>query len=250
MTLLEDGPDQYGEQYYQSGGYEGLNRGWTGQYFWARRFYADLVRRYCPPRARVLEVGCGLGDVLRRLQDDYSTCGIDVSAYAVEQARQVAPRSEVQELRVEQIEMFGTESFDGVLAVHVFEHLLEPERAARSVFDILRPGGTLIMATPNLDAPMRHRKGRTWFGYTDPTHISMKTPTEWLSILQSEGFAIRRVFGDGMWDVPYIPLIPAILQLAVFGLPAIVQTVAAIPFIPTRLSESLIVVADKPEGNA
>jgi hypothetical protein len=49
--------------------------------------------------------------------------------------------------------------------------------------------------------------------------------------------------GDGLWDVPYPPVIPAKLQLAVFGLPGFVQVVTGVPPIPVRRGEGLIVVA-------
>ena len=236
----------YNEDYYRTGGYADLNTGLTGQYFWARRFYAGLVRRYCRPGGRVLEVGCGLGHVLARLQDQYEAYGIDISAYAVDQARIHAPRAKAEVLAVEDIGQYGAEFFDAMIAVHVFEHLEQPADVAKICFDALRPGGVLIMATPNLAAPLKARKGDRWFGYTDPTHISMKVPDAWLTMLRGVGFEVKRAFGDGMWDVPYVPVIPAILQLPIVGFPAIIQTLSGIPMIPVGLSESLIAVVQKP----
>jgi 2-polyprenyl-3-methyl-5-hydroxy-6-metoxy-1,4-benzoquinol methylase len=237
----------YDEEYYRSGGYAGLNTGLTGQYFWARRFYAALVRRYCPT-GRVLEIGCGLGHVLARLQDGYEAHGIDVSAYAVEQARITAPRAHAEVRAVEDIGAYGSHAFNAMIAVHVFEHLEQPQEVAALCYDVLRPGGVLIMATPNLTAPRKAWKGDRWFGYKDPTHISMKAPAEWTAMLEEAGFRVRRTFGDGMWDVPYIPIVPSILQLPVFGLPAIIQTLTCVPMIPVRYSESLIAIAEKPRS--
>jgi 2-polyprenyl-3-methyl-5-hydroxy-6-metoxy-1,4-benzoquinol methylase len=245
---LDEEQTPYDEDYYRTGGYADLNTGLTGQYFWARRFYAGLVRRYCASGGRVLEVGCGLGHVLQRLQDQYEAYGIDVSAYAVDQARITAPRAKAEVLGVEEIARYGAGFFDAMIAVHVFEHLEQPSDVARICFEALRPGGVLIMATPNLAAPMKERKGDRWFGYKDPTHISMKVPGEWLTMLKDAGFSIRRTFGDGMWDVPYVPRVPAFMQLPIVGFPAIVQTLSGVPMIPVRFSESLIAVAQKPRA--
>jgi 2-polyprenyl-3-methyl-5-hydroxy-6-metoxy-1,4-benzoquinol methylase len=238
----------YNEDYYRSGGYENLNTGLTGQYFWARRFYAGLVRRYCNPGGRVLEVGCGLGHVLARLQDTYEAYGIDISAYAVDQARIHAPLAKSEVRAVEDIGQYGPGFFDAMIACHVFEHLERPREVVDLCLASLRPGGIMIMATPNLAAPMKARKGERWYGYGDATHISMKIPDEWLAMLRDSGFEVKRVFGDGMWDFPYIGGIPAILQLPVFGLPAIVQTLSGVPMIPVGLSESLIAVVQKPHA--
>jgi hypothetical protein len=107
------------------------------------------------------------------------------------------------------------------------------------------PGGLLIIATPNTEAPFAKRKGPRWYANTDPTHISLKPPRDWLRLVRDAGYTPRRVFGDGMWDVPYVPLLPAKLQLPFFGAPAIIQTVTCIPFIPVSLSEAIIIVAEK-----
>ena len=108
-----------------------------------------------------------------------------------------------------------------------------------------KPGGLLMIATPNTEAPFAKRKGPQWYAARDPTHISLKSPDEWTSLIQQAGYRVRRAFGDGMWDVPYVPVIPSQLQLLFFGLPAVLQVLSSIPFIPVRLSESLILVAER-----
>ena len=135
---IDPARSQYTEEYYRTGGYADLNTGITGKYFWARRFYASLVRRY-RAGGRVLEIGCGLGHVLARLQDRYDAYGIDISEYAVEQARINAPRAHANVRAVEDIGAYGREFFDAMIAVHVFEHLEQPLEVARTCYDALRP---------------------------------------------------------------------------------------------------------------
>ncbi len=52
---------------------------------------------------------------------------------------------------------------------------------------VTEKGGTLILATPNLDSLLKPWKGDKWIGYQDPTHISLKRPAEWISIYQECG---------------------------------------------------------------
>jgi SAM-dependent methyltransferase len=218
-------------------------RGRFNQYWWARRFYASIIKRYGKP-GKLLEVGCGLGHVLVRLQDDFETYGIDVSAYAIEQARKNTPRSTLSVAAAEEVGSLPG-PFDDIAAFHVVEHLEDPAAVLRLCAESLVTDGRLIFATPNTDAPLAKRKGERWFARTDPTHISLKSAREWLALVREAGFRVRRTFSDGMWDVPYVPRIPAKLQLAVLGLPTILQTVTCVPFIPVRLGESVIVVAEK-----
>ena len=231
------GDECYGPKFFEAYG------GILNQYWWARRFYANLIKRY-RRSGKLLEVGCGLGHVLMRLEDRFETYGIDVSEYAIEQARANAPRSS---LRVAAAEEVGSlpGPFDVIAAFHVVEHLVDPGAVLEQWGSVTTPGGLLIVATPNPQAPFAERKGERWYGRRDPTHISLKRPGEWIALAQKAGYRIRRAFGDGMWDAPYVPVFPPRLQLAFFALPAALQILTTFPFIPVRFGEALILIAER-----
>jgi 2-polyprenyl-3-methyl-5-hydroxy-6-metoxy-1,4-benzoquinol methylase len=228
---------RYDETFYQ--GYGGR----LNQYWWARRFYANLIKRH-RRSGRLLEIGCGLGHVLMRLEDRFETYGIDVSDYAIERARLNSPRSV---LRVATAEEVGSlpGPFDVIAAFHVVEHLVDPGAVLAECARVTRPGGLLVLATPNPEAPFARRKGSRWYAARDPTHVSLMAPRDWMALVEGAGYRVRKAFGDGMWDVPYLPLVPPRLQLLFFGLPGALQVVTSIPFVPLRLGESLILVADR-----
>ena len=217
-------------------------RGRLNQYWWARRFYAALIMRY-RRSGRLLEIGCGLGDVLRRLENDFETYGIELSEYAVARARENCPRTQVSVAAAEDVAALPG-PFDVIASFHVVEHLQDPAEILKLWASCTRPGAMMVLATPNPEAPFAKKKGDRWHGHI-PSHISIKTSSEWAGLTEAAGFRVRRVFGDGLWDVPYVPLIPNPLQLAVFGLPAVIQTLTTIPFIPVRFAESTIIVAER-----
>lgn len=107
------------------------------------------------------------------------------------------------------------------------------------------PGGVLIFSTPNLSSLLRPWKGEKWIGFQDPTHVSLKPPSEWLERIQEAGFRLVRTFSDGFWDVPYIPLVPKLIQKLIFGSLGGLQALAGLPFLPLRWGESIMVVARK-----
>jgi hypothetical protein len=55
----------------------------------------------------------------------------------------------------------------------------------------------------------------------------------------------RKVFSDGFWDAPYLPIIPTPVQKLFYGLPGGLQAILGWSIIPLRMGESLIVLADK-----
>jgi SAM-dependent methyltransferase len=235
----------FDESYFKTEAYAQVSFKKYSQYWWSNRYYAHLVRRYAPTSGRVLEVGCGLGHLLTWLADRYQVFGSDINAWALGQARENVPQGHFALMSAENLGAFIDQAFQVLIAKHVVEHLPQPESAIAEMSRVLAPGGLLLLATPNLDSPMRSRKQADWIGYKDPTHISLKPPAEWLSCLHSNGFMLKRVFSDGFWDAPYISGVPVRLQKLLFGAPGGLQAIMGWSIIPLRMGESLIVLAEK-----
>jgi SAM-dependent methyltransferase len=143
---------------------------------------------------RWLDVGCGRGDLLRRVRDDWAPSGlrgIDSLDWLDDDLRpdvdfQVRPADDLAAMP----------PADRVLLVEVIEHLEAPWSALRAAAAALAPGGWLVLSTPNL-ATLRHRlelatKGTlTSFrpGY-DP-HLSPALPHVSARILAEEGLVVE-----------------------------------------------------------
>jgi SAM-dependent methyltransferase len=235
----------FDESYFKSGPYARVSFKRFSQYWWSNRFYAKLAMRFGPRTGRVLEVGCGLGHLLTWLKDRYEVYGTDINAPALQEASRNVPGGHFSLMSAEDLGAFPDGSFQIVIAKHVVEHLPQPDKAVAEMSRILEKGGLLILATPNLDSPMRSLKKDRWVGYQDTTHISLKRPAEWLRYLREHGMKPRKVFSDGFWDAPYLPGLPSALQKIIFGGPGGLQAVMGWSIIPLRMGESLIVVARK-----
>jgi SAM-dependent methyltransferase len=245
MSIGKSDQHPFNDQYFSTGPYAGVDFSRYSQYWWSNRYYALLVRRHGPRQGRVLELGCGLGHLLSWLTDRYQTFGCDINFWALSQARRIVPQGNFLVLSGDELCAFPDQVFDIVIAKHVVEHLSRPEQAIAEISRMLKKGGLLILATPNLASLMRERKKEHWIGYKDPTHISLKTPDEWLAIVRNHGMHIRRVFSDGFWDAPYMSVIPTPLQKLFFGAPGGLQAILGWSIIPLRMGESLILMAEK-----
>ncbi len=245
MSQPDSSKHPFNQDYFSTGPYAEVNFARYSQYWWSNRYYARLARRHGPPGGTVLELGCGMGHLLSWLTDRYCVFGSDINPWALSRAKLNVPEGNFVLLSADDICAFSRAEFDIVIAKHVVEHLCEPEQAISEMSRVLAPGGLLILATPNLSSPMRQRKKGKWIGYKDPTHISMRPPEAWLSSLRQCGLNPRRVFSDGFWDAPYLPLIPTPLQKLLFGAPGGLQAILGWSIIPLRMGESLIILADK-----
>jgi SAM-dependent methyltransferase len=205
-------------------------------------FYARLLRRLRPKGGRLLDFGCGTGHLLRRLSEHFEAYGYDASAEARSICRLSAPDAVV----LEEWESLPAGHFDVVVALHALEHLTQPRRAMEALAQHLAPGGLLLFVVPNPGGIGHRMKGRAWFAYRDATHVSVLSRGEWLTMARRCGLTVRWVRGDGMWDPPYVPLLPVSVQRLLFGAPAGVQILLPVrPFLPDAFGECLIVAAER-----
>ncbi|MEU8530527.1 class I SAM-dependent methyltransferase [Streptomyces sp. NPDC048629] len=104
--------------------------------------------------ATVLDIGCGdgtAGSVAARHLTGHRLVGVDWSHDALRRARTRLPHVVRGELSDGGLP-FATGSADAVLFSEVIEHLVDPDGALDELHRVLRPGGHLMLSTPNLAA--------------------------------------------------------------------------------------------------
>jgi len=102
---------------------------------------------------RVLEVGCGLGNLLRHLNDRELFVGIDPDPATIERVRvdyAGQPNVRLYPLNIcdPEILKFKTYGFDTIVSLNVFEHIADDECALRNVRELLESGGNLVLIVP------------------------------------------------------------------------------------------------------
>ncbi|HEY5241676.1 MAG TPA: bifunctional class I SAM-dependent methyltransferase/glycosyltransferase family 2 protein [Polyangiaceae bacterium] len=137
-----------------------------------------LIRTLTPPDSRVLEVGCGLGDLLASLGGARSV-GIDISPGMIAIARR---RHSGLELHVADVERdpLPTGPFDVIVLSDAIGHLDDIQRGLERLGPLLAPGGRLVLTYYNfLWEPALKLAGR----------LGLKTPwpeQNWLSMTDIE----------------------------------------------------------------
>jgi SAM-dependent methyltransferase len=183
------------------------------------------VLRDAPSPASVVDVGCGDGmatDLAARANPGHRFVGLDWSADALRQARSrglTLVRAEVEPTGLP----IASASTDVVIMSELIEHLVDPDTALEEAWRVLRPGGTLLLSTPNLAAwynrgllalgiqplftevSLRGVYGRP--GSVVAGHLRLFTRPALVGLLAARGFGDIQVSGACYHDVP-VPLRP------------------------------------------
>jgi SAM-dependent methyltransferase len=125
----------------------------------------DILERYLVGHAklRILNVGCGSGDLsLRLAARGHDVTGIDVEAAYIDLALANAAATKAPgrcSFAVSSIEDYaGAGDFDCVVSTDVLEHIADDRGAFTKMVSLVRPGGLILITVP---------AGRWLFGYHD-----------------------------------------------------------------------------------
>ncbi|MEN3975974.1 class I SAM-dependent methyltransferase [Emcibacter sp. SYSU 3D8] len=102
-----------------------------------------------PAMRRIFELGCGNGSMAARLTEaGYHVCGVDPSTEGIAQARSAYPelRLEAGSAYDDLVARFGR--FPAVVSLEVVEHVYAPRDYARTLYDLVEPGGMALVSTP------------------------------------------------------------------------------------------------------
>lgn len=124
------------------------------------------------PLGRLLDIGCGGGAFLNKMKaSGWTVEGLDFDSEAV----RAAIETYGVQARVGSLEEIGyaSESFDAITMHHVIEHVYHPVTLLREIRRILKPGGRLIVVTPNSNSWGHEWFGENWRGLEPPRHVRL-----------------------------------------------------------------------------
>lgn len=141
----------------------------------------------CKRNGRLLEVGCGSGAMLKSMRDlGWQVEGVDFDPAAVEQARKKGLTVHLGAL-IEQ--RLPGSTFDAIVASHLIEHVPDPIETLRECHRLLKPGGLLVLVTPNARS-WGHRLYRAdWRGLEPPRHLHIFTRSSLVAACAQAGFS-------------------------------------------------------------
>jgi SAM-dependent methyltransferase len=160
-----------------------------------RAVFDDLRERFPrysgDPTALLLDVGCGRGDYLRRMHGlGWTVMGVEPDPIAAT----LAEKAGIQVFRgTLHAACLPDEIADQVTMQHVLEHLPDPCEVITEIFRLLKPGGRLVLYTPNTRS-LGHRVFRgSWRGLEPPRHLILHSPRSLGRLLARAPFQRLRI---------------------------------------------------------
>ncbi len=189
LPLPEDPGAQYGADYFDR------RREHTAADIAAKvdafRDLAKALRRSLGQGARVFEVGSGVGALIRALRDQgLEATGLELSEAAVMLAREHLG-IELREGPIDHA-LFPSQ-LDAVVALHVVEHLLSPNRFIEKASAALRMGVLLVVEVPDFGARLRERSGDDWPYFRPGEHLFHFREESLRWLMTQHGLAVSRV---------------------------------------------------------
>lgn len=139
--------------------------------------------------AKLLDIGCGNGSLIQRLaKREWDVRGIDFDEKAVKHCQSKGLNVTDGDLISQK---FNDSSFDVITLNHVLEHLFNPLEVINECFRILKPGGELVISTPNNNSWLYNKIFKKyWLTLDPPRHVIIYNRKSLTSILRNTGFYI------------------------------------------------------------
>ena len=148
------------------------------------------VRRVCR-EGRLLDVGCGDGQLMESASRYFEVTGVEITEELAAAALRRAPGASVIIGPASEAAL-GEDAFDVAAMISFIEHEQNPRALLLAVFRALKPGGWLVVKTPDHASWPRRLQGAAWCGYRLPDHCNYFTHSTLERMLRETGFTARR----------------------------------------------------------
>ena len=177
----------------------------------------------CGHEKLAVDIGCGPGYFCKLLSTKgWKAIAIDTDSKNLENARSYVVETHLGDA-IDVLSKLPDNQYGLALALEIIEHMPKTygEALLRNAIRVLKPGGKLIISTPNKFSPEglggyywgeKIRGGGKWYAW-DGTHVHIYSSKEILRLLKVCGFAVDRIIGYyyegrlpviGRWRLPFV----------------------------------------------
>ncbi len=155
---------------------------------WFAGSYSSAFR-WVPEAVRILDIGCGFGESLGY----HRARGCDVYGSEVdENIRRVGEKFSYKvHSGLFDAGNYEPEFFDYVTLDQVIEHAIDPLEIMSGIAKIVKPGGTLVISTPNAEGWGGSIFGRRWIHWHTPFHLHLFSERSMRLAAEQTGYLLK-----------------------------------------------------------
>ncbi len=152
----------------------------------------SALERFAPKPVRdIIDLGTADGRMLHSIKEKFpeSRCiGVEFNQELVNFGKSHFPEIEIVQGDIQVLD-FSDKSFDSVLLTAVIEHVPDPEKVVSEAYRILKPGGILVLTSPDpfweyLATKVGHLK--------DGQHNRVMTLSQLSNLIKQNGFTVLK----------------------------------------------------------
>jgi len=152
-------------------------------------------------RGTALEIGCGPGWMLRALRSrGWRVLG---NERTIQSTFHASPSNRLPVFVGSLGALKAEPCFDLIILFQVLEHLPDPFATLQQCAKLLKPGGGIVVAVPNLESWQARFARRFWFGFDVPRHLFHFSTESLAHTLQEIGLSISRIRFASLEHDPY-----------------------------------------------
>ena len=163
-----------------------LRSGKYGSYSWFKKTRTSFD-------SAILDVGCGNGKLINRMQRDGFRNLTGVDPFIKES---LFFRNGVKILKKDILDSELTGRFDLIMSHHSFEHMPQPLDVLKKFHTLLKPQRFVLIRTPVAASFAWHRYGVNWFALDAPRHLFLHTPASMELLSAQAGFKVADIEFD------------------------------------------------------
>ena len=160
------------------------------------------VERYLR-RGQLLDIGCGDGHFVHHMaRHGWDATGLDFSPSAIARARRIPNGGRFRLGTLDDFD-FPPGRLDLITLWQVLEHIGEPRPLLARCHELLKRGGVLVVAVPNIDGLSSRLTAQRWWGLDVPRHLVHYSPATLRRSLERAGFGVVRIRHRSLQYDPY-----------------------------------------------
>jgi len=153
------------------------------------KYKKNILLNHVKPQSKVLDYGCGAGEFLKFIENDFGAVGFEPN----EAARNAAAKKLLKATVVKEITQIENKSLAAITLWHVFEHIENQEDILKIFHTKLKDNGLLIIAVPNPTSFDAEHYKEFWAAYDVPRHIYHFSKNGMENLMNNQNWKIKKI---------------------------------------------------------